>query len=334
MANKDLLKIGRLTQVTGTFTMFPGGTDDNNFIRFTATYQSGNNTVTVTSENASYRSSAFIRKGMILRKTGLGFTDNLTTITSDINTGTNQFTIADAPDANLSTGTTVVRLNKGRSFIDSGSFVRPNNYPNWNLTEVTGSSDSEYSAGDRKWAILTEMALTSSETSAVSSVYGVYEITEVTNRGSNTLASMFITSSAKHPEPVAFTPFKTGTSVGITELTLTSSVPQLFHGGDIDVVEGLGFAGAQDQVLEFLDKSNSFPFSGSAQITGSLGVTGSAEIFKGQGNTDFFLIKSASFSSLKFNNKGVAVFGGFSTLPTAIEGGFAYSASNFYAGVQ
>ena len=84
MANKDLLKIGRLTQVTGTFTMFPGGTDDNNFIRFTATYQSGNNTVTVTSENASYRSSAFIRKGMILRKTGLGFTDNLTTITSDI----------------------------------------------------------------------------------------------------------------------------------------------------------------------------------------------------------------------------------------------------------
>ena len=71
--------------------------------------------------------------------------------------------------------------NKGRAFIDSGSFVRPNNYPTWNLTEVTGSLDSEYSAGDRKWAILTQMALTSSEESNVDSVFGVYEISEVLN---------------------------------------------------------------------------------------------------------------------------------------------------------
>jgi branched-subunit amino acid ABC-type transport system permease component len=34
------------------------------------------------------------------------------------------------------------------------------------------------------------------------------------------------------------------------------------------------------------------------------------------------------------NSDGVAVFGGFNSLPTAIAGGFAYSASNFYAGIE
>jgi hypothetical protein len=84
------------------------------------------------------------------------------------------------------------------------------------------------------------------------------------------------------------------------------------------------------------DSLDTFPFTGSAQITGSLSVTGSSTFELNQGQTtDFFLIKSSSFNPLKVNSDGVVTFGNFiNTLPTAVEGGIAYSASNFYVGLE
>lgn len=333
MATKELLKLGRLTAGSGGgFEIYPGGTDDNGFIRVNCTFQSANTTVTINSDISNYYGASYIRAGQILRVTGVGYTDNITTIVSVAGDFSN-LVVSDAPNTNK-TGTTVIRPQKGSAFVQSGSLVRPTGYPTWNFTEVTGSNDSEYNSNNSKWAIYTQMALTSSETSNVTSVYGIYEIAEVTDRLSTTLSSFYVTSSVDYPEPNAFCPYKTGTSIGISELTPTQSVAQIFHGGDIGVLEGLGFAASQDQILTFISQNQSFPFTGSAQITGSLGVTGSTEILKGEGDDNFFLIKSGSFSSLKFNNNGVAIFGDYTTLPTAVEGGFAYSASNFYAGIE
>ena len=49
---------------------------------------------------------------------------------------------------------------------------------------------------------------------------------------------------------------------------------------------------------------------------------------------DFFLLKSGSLNSLKVNNQGVLVLGGFTFEPTAIKGGLYYNDSEdeFYAG--
>ena len=51
---------------------------------------------------------------------------------------------------------------------------------------------------------------------------------------------------------------------------------------------------------------------------------------------DFFLLKSGSLDSLKVNNQGVMVLGGFTFEPTAIKGGLYYNDSDdeFYAGKE
>ena len=49
---------------------------------------------------------------------------------------------------------------------------------------------------------------------------------------------------------------------------------------------------------------------------------------------DFFLLKSGSLDSLKVNNQGVLVLGGFTYTPTAVRGGLYYDQDDdeFYAG--
>ena len=49
---------------------------------------------------------------------------------------------------------------------------------------------------------------------------------------------------------------------------------------------------------------------------------------------DFFLLKSGSLDSLKMNNQGVLVLGGFTYTPTAVRGGLYYDQDDdeFYAG--
>ena len=205
MANQDLLKLGRVTAGGGgDFTIFSGGTTSNSFIRFTGQFVDGSTTVTVTAPNASYYGIEYIRPGFLLRKTGQGFTDNLTEVIS-VDVGSNTIVIADAATAN-STGTTVVRINKGLTFVQSGSLVIPSGYPTWRYTSVTGSQDSEYDTSYSKWAALIPLALTSSDSATVSSVYGVYEISEITDRISNDQSSFYISASVAYPEPAAYTP--------------------------------------------------------------------------------------------------------------------------------
>tara|TARA_B110000285_G_scaffold231245_1_gene299533 strand:- start:2272 stop:2889 length:618 start_codon:yes stop_codon:yes gene_type:complete len=69
-----------------------------------------------------------------------------------------------------------------------------------------------------------------------------------------------------------------------------------------------------------------FPFSGSAQITGSLGLTGSLRVDIADGN--------GSNTKFAINSEGVAVLADLNTTPTAVTGGIYYSSSQFYFGVD
>ena len=71
----------------------------------------------------------------------------------------------------------------------------------------------------------------------------------------------------------------------------------------------------------------------------SLNVNGeitSSKLLVDTSNTtdDFFLLKSGSLDSLKVNNQGVLVLGGFTYTPTAVRGGLYYDKDDaeFYAG--
>ena len=87
---------------------------------------------------------------------------------------------------------------------------------------------------------------------------------------------------------------------------------------------------------------NSTTVNGEANLTfdgTSLNVNGeltSSKILANAPNStdDFFLLKSGSLDSLKVNNQGVLVLGGFTFEPTAVRGGLYYDQNDdeFYAG--
>ena len=87
---------------------------------------------------------------------------------------------------------------------------------------------------------------------------------------------------------------------------------------------------------------NSSTVNGEANLTfdgTSLNVNGeltSSKILANAPNStdDFFLLKSGSLDSLKVNNQGVLVLGGFTYTPSAVRGGLYYDQDDdeFYAG--
>ena len=68
--------------------------------------------------------------------------------------------------------------------------------------------------------------------------------------------------------------------------------------------------------------------------TGNSKFSGSLEVKSVNATDDFFLLKSGSLNSLKVNNQGVLVLGGFTFEPTAVRGGLYYDQNDdeFYAG--
>ena len=69
---------------------------------------------------------------------------------------------------------------------------------------------------------------------------------------------------------------------------------------------------------------------------GNINFSGSLEVKSVNSTDDFFLLKSGSLDSLKVNNQGVLVLGGFTFEPSAIKGGLYYNDTEdeFYAGKQ
>jgi len=70
--------------------------------------------------------------------------------------------------------------------------------------------------------------------------------------------------------------------------------------------------------------------------SGNIDFSGSLKTNAANATDDFFLLKSGSLDSLKVNNQGVLVLGGFTFEPTAIKGGLYYNDTEdeFYAGKQ
>ncbi len=326
----------------GDMTIIPGGIQNLNFIRVNGSYVSGNPIVSTTPESG-FEGIEKIRVGMKLYTiASVGFPSNTATIIG-VDVLNSEITVSPTPN-DTTTGLIAVYPQKGMAYIESASISNPTGVAPISWNSVTGSNEVDFDQTS-SWAVGAQLARTSTyDTQPATGKFGYYEISEVLTRVNSTTAHLYVTESAKYLEPsgeVIYSPSNVS-NLSLASLSVTGSAPPLFHGGDFTVSEGLGLGSYNPTLGAIIDEASvggsgaGFPFTGSAQITGSLSVTGSSTFELNQGQTtDFFLIKSSSFNPLKVNSDGVVTFGKFiNTLPTAVEGGVAYSGSNFFVGIE
>lgn len=314
----------------------------NAFIRVGVDYTAGSNQATVNENKPGYLGSGSIEPGMMLRSSGEF--SSPTRITA-YNPGTKVITLESTSAATNANQFTFITPPAGWIYVATASFSKIGgnaNNPPADFRAVTGSEDTEYQSGDLKWGIIGQLEATASAGTGLTGKYAQYTITRVTNRDDSSTISFYATASDtvnSFVEPTGYSLTYNQSYLLLSEISgsymTVVGANDLAGGG-----QGLGLAAYQNVVASTIASLESgggstFPFTGSAQITGSLSVTGSSTFELNQGQTtDFFLIKSSSFNPLKVNSNGVVTFGGFNDLPTAVEGGMAYSASNFYIGIE
>ena len=162
------------------------------------------------------------------------------------------------------------------------------------------------------------------QTGSTGEVYDL-EGNQVTNININTISSSIVTASLLEiPNGDNLTGNKLHSRSGT--LYFGSTNLETGGGGISNIVEDSTpqLGGNLDLKTRTISGSGNIDFSGSLK-TNAVNAT-----------ADFFLLKSGSLDSLKVNNQGVLVLGGFTFEPTSIKGGLYYNDSEdeFYAGKQ
>ena len=319
---------------TDPVTIHRNGT--NSFIRVRGTFDNSSKVITSVVDESGFFNIDYIIPGQTL--VASTYFPSGTIITA-VNTVSNTITVEDFPNASGGCGLARISPAETQYFIESGSLFAPTNNAIQNYQGVTGSEDTEYTTGDRKWGVFGIQAPSSNNSLTLTGEFALYEITKIYDRReSNTIADFYISSSAgilqQKPD---LTLASSVDRLATVQLSETSSLPPIFDVTTIDNMPGggVGFSGYSLAIPDILDQVNTgsgagsgFPFTGSAVITGSLTISGDV------GEQDFFLVRSSSFTSFKISSSNVPVFGNFTTTPPAIAGGFIYSGSNFYAGIE
>jgi hypothetical protein len=318
-------------------TIYSTASNFNSFIRITGDFTLGSNVVTNVDNNSypTYFGTSSILPGMYLASTG-----EITGAVRIENWDNNTKTLTLAENAIASGTAQVARISppKGMYFVKSGSISKlgTGNPQTWN--SVTGSEDVNYDPSSLTWGVAANLAPIASPTSGIVGEYGQYLITKITDRIGTTYANFFITSSNEIPS------LEEASNKVITVPQTTFFISEMYNntltiaaGTDAGVGQGYGLAGYQTGLVSFASQSSGtgagFPFTGSADITGSLQVTGSAVFSTQEGGVDFFTIKSGSVDPIKFNGEGVMQFAGLDFTPTPVDGGIFFSASQFWLGI-
>jgi len=316
----------------------------NSFVRINGDTTNGSPIITNIAENAGGAfTTSELKVGMTLVSSG-EFASDVTIISLDL--GSNQLTVSENATASATSQVMRIRPPKGMYFFASSSFAKVGTGEPTDLRDVTGSQDANYDATDLKWGIAAPLAATGSVTQTVTGLYGQYEITDIQSRISNTQMNFFATASDTLPSFIEGSGSQV--SAGSSVLMLSEISNNLMTiAGAADVGgggQGLALAAYQSAVSSVFSTFTSgsggeaFPHTGSAQITGSLGITGSSEILLN--NTENFLIKNAvtpTQSLFQVDEEGVAQFRareGSDGAPTPIVGGLYYTTSSAFIGVD
>ena len=337
------LQFARLSY--GSADFYSNENNVNAFIRINASTTSGSPIITnIAEQSGGAFTTSELKVGMILVSSG-EFASDVTIIALDL--GSNQLTVSANATASATSQLMRVRPSKGMYFFASASFSKVGTGEPSDLRDITGSQDANYDSNELKWGIAASLAATGSVTTTVSGLYGQYEITDIQSRISTTEMNFFATASDSLPS------FIEGSGSQVSAGASTLMVSQISNNlmtiaGASDVGaggQGLALAAYQSAVGSVFSTLSSgsgggaaFPHTGSAQITGSLGVTGSSEILLN--NTENFLIKNAvapTQSLFQIDDEGVALFRareGSDGIPTAVVGGLYYTTSSAFIGVD
>jgi len=160
-----------------------------------------------------------------------------------------------------------------------------------------------------------------------------YPINNIENTGSIPAdkrkegAIVFVTGSGK------FFGFK-GTGSGEWDVPANWTEFSSGGSGDVDILNNtdnfvLTATGNNNQV-----KGNSlFVFDGTNLGIGGVSAGARLEVNDAATGRDLMLIKNSTNNGIKVQSDGVLQILEFSALPTAVDGGLAYSSSNFYVGL-
>lgn len=341
MAYENQLFIGKLTSATPAY---------DNLVAINGDTTSGQNTITNASAlNATYDIN-LLRIGQTINTISSGFAADVT-IT---NIAGSTITVSAAANATQTGGIFTADTPAGTYFINSASFSDPQNV--LTVNNITGSDDSDYDAAlTPKYAIIGS-ASPSLGGSLITGKFHLYELSEVTYRDIGTAGiSAFVKWAEQGVESDSgdFLYVASNQSIAIGALSTTSSNVTIF--GD-DVITGLSagadVAGYQIALPSIIDQAvtgsgggDAFPYTGSAQITGSNGLTGNVFGLTGSFDTllntnENFLISNAAAptqSLFNINQEGVATFRarvGADGAPSAIVGGLYFTTSSAFIGID
>ena len=336
MAYENQLFIGKITSATPQY---------DNVVAINGDTTSGQNTISNAAALSSTYDINLLRVGQTVNTISSGFAADVTI--TNINGAT--ITVSGNANATQTGGIFTADTPAGTYFINSASFSDPQNV--LTVNNITGSDDSNYDAAlTPKYAIIGSAASSLGGT-LITGKFHIYEVSEVTYRDIGTAGiSAFVKWGEQGVESDSgdFLYSAGNQSIAIGALSSTSSNVTIV--GD-DVITGLSagadVAGYQIALPSIIDQAltgsggSDFPYTGSAQITGSLGLTGSSEILLDTSgpSTENFIIKNASAptqSLFNINKEGVATFRvqPDGTIPTAAEGGLYFTTSSAYIGVK
>ena len=309
-----------------------------NDIRITGDFSSGQPTIQNCVVTLGPLALSDLMVGMVIAASGRLTGDAIITdISGDIIT-VDQNAIANG------SGTGRIRPPKGQYLFISSSFTKVGSGYPVNANAITGSEDADYDPSLPAWGIAASLAYTGSASTTITGLYGQYTITKILSRGNSQEFSFFATASDTLPsfiEDVGAQISAGGSSLLVSQIE--NNLITIAGYQDLDAsTQGLGLAGYQTAIgsvfATLTSASAVFPYTGSAQIIGSLNVTGSSTV--SLDTSENFLIKSTTSptqSLFQINNEGVATFRareGIDGVPTAVVGGMYFTTSSAYIGIE
>ena len=345
MATKQLL-FGSLS-IGSIFTNTIGA---NQFIRLNGNTTSGSPTITNVADNgASYFGVAELRVGMELIAGG-SFSTKVTV--QSITGASPNATVVVSSNAAATNEGGLLRVDPGpgQIFIESGSLTFPSGQSDINASSVTGSDDSQYNAGDLEWGFAVPIALDGVPGTQRVGQFAQFEVSNVQSRpGGNTgiEVNLYLTASGGNMNglPTGMTYSSNTTQGAVYNIGSENKIGPMFLGQDVSINNNFGFAAGQIMAGNTLDALTSgsggggaaFPFTGSAEISGSIDMTGSFSTLLN--SSELFLIKSATAptqSLFQIDSEGIATFRvqPDGTIPSAVEGGLYFTTASAYIGVK
>jgi len=310
----------------------------------TVVYMSGNTTLgqnTITNLEANNGDINLLRVGMGIQSFSSNFNVGVTIISIESPT---QITLSETAVLN---GTDVffgANTKEGQYLIQSASFIDGQNLITVN--DITGSLDIDYNPLLSPIYGVIGAGSTSLGGSLTPGKFFSYKITEKIHSDLITSKfSAFIEWAAEGSESdsgyVLYTAYDQVLAIGA--LSDTSSYQNIYDPSLIEGTPAGSGVAAYQIAIPLIDKAinTPFPFTGSAQITGSLAVTGSSKFIIPVGGIDGeFSIKSGSLptspSLFSVNGEGTIQFFAYdnSYTPTPILGGIYFTSQSLYVGLQ